>query len=61
MLSALPNADLVKRLCISEDTVKSHLREAFRKVDIGSKQELLVKVLGIEDETSCATQVGKRR
>jgi DNA-binding CsgD family transcriptional regulator len=61
MLSALTNADLARRLCISEDTVKSHLREAFRKIDIGSKQELLVKVLGLEDDAAPSTQRGKRR
>ena len=61
MLSALTNADLARRLCISEDTVKSHLREAFRKIEIGSKQELLVKVLGLEDDAAPSTQRGKRR
>ncbi len=46
--SGLANAELARSLCISEQTVKSHLREAYRKIGVSSRRELVVKVLGLE-------------
>jgi len=50
VLSGLANAEVARALCISEETVKSHLREAYRKIGVGSRQELVVTVLGLEGE-----------
>ncbi|WP_300318662.1 LuxR C-terminal-related transcriptional regulator [Accumulibacter sp.] len=49
-LSGLSNAQLARRLCISEDTVKSHLREAYRKIGVGSRTELLARLLSLDNE-----------
>jgi DNA-binding CsgD family transcriptional regulator len=46
--SGLSYAQLAQRLHISEETVKSHLRETYRKVGVGSRMALLSKVLGLD-------------
>jgi len=50
LLSGLGNAQLADRLCISEDTVKSHLRKAYRKIGVGTRMELLVHLLGLDGD-----------
>lgn len=50
LLSGLANPQLADRLCISEDTVKSHLREAYRKIGVASRMELIVKILGLNGD-----------
>jgi DNA-binding CsgD family transcriptional regulator len=50
LLSGLTNAQLAQRLSISEDTVKSHLREAYRKIGVSSRMELLVNLLGLDSQ-----------
>lgn len=50
VLSGLANAEVARALCISEETVKSHLREAYRKIGVRNRQELVVRVLGLEGE-----------
>lgn len=50
LLTGLGNAQLADRFCISEDTVKSHLRKAYRKIGVGSRMELLVHLLGLEGD-----------
>lgn len=57
VLGAITSAQLADRLRISEDTVKSHLQAAFRKVGVSSRIELLVKVLGLNEDRRC----GRRR
>jgi len=49
--SGLSQTRLAQRLCISEDTVKSHLRETYRKVGVGSRMELLATILGLDGES----------
>ena len=48
--SGLSQAQLAQRLCVSEETVKSHLRETYRKVGVGSRMALLSTVLGLDVE-----------
>ncbi len=50
LLSGLTNAQLAQRCSISEDTVKSHLREAYRKIGASSRMELLVHLLGLDSQ-----------
>ena len=50
LLTGLGNAQLADRFCISEDTVKSHLRKAYRKIGVGSRMELLVHLLGLDGD-----------
>jgi len=46
--SGLSKAQLACSLFISEETVKSQLREAYRKIGVGSRMELLSAVLGVD-------------
>jgi PAS domain S-box-containing protein len=39
------NREIAKNLCISEHTVKDHLKEIFRKIDIRKRSELCPKIL----------------
>ncbi len=50
LLSGLGNGDLARKLCVSEETVKSHLREVYRRVGVNSRHELFVKILGLQDD-----------
>lgn len=52
VLSGLTNAQLGQSACISEDTVKSHLRAAYRKIGVGSRLELLVNLFGLDGQSS---------
>lgn len=51
LLSGLCNGDLARKLCVSEETVKSHLHEVYRRIGVSSRHELCVKVLGLQDDT----------
>ncbi|HRF73416.1 MAG TPA: LuxR C-terminal-related transcriptional regulator [Accumulibacter sp.] len=44
----LSTAQLAQHLCISEETVKSHLRETYRKIGVGSRMGLLTTILGLD-------------
>lgn len=56
LLSGLANSQLADRLCISEETVKSHLREVYRKIGVASRMELIVKILGLDGDLPRAKQ-----
>lgn len=59
--SGLANSDIARNLCISEDTVKSHLSEAYRKMGVNSRRELIVKVLGLEGDPLADVEERVRR
>lgn len=42
LLKGLTNDEIQERLCISEGTLKTHLRHIFRKLDVSNRKELLV-------------------
>lgn len=50
LLSGFGNGELARKLCVSEETVKSHLHDAYRRIGVSSRLELIVKVLGLSDD-----------
>lgn len=48
IVSHLSNADLADRQHISAETLKSHLREVYRKTQTRNRRELILKVLGLK-------------
>jgi DNA-binding CsgD family transcriptional regulator len=38
----MTNDEIEERLCISEGTLKTHIRHVFQKLDISNRKELLV-------------------
>jgi DNA-binding NarL/FixJ family response regulator len=44
LAEGLSNRDIADALCISEHTVKSHLRSVFRKVDVASRTQLVARI-----------------
>ena len=49
VLRGLSNREIGDRLCITEQTVKDHLREVFLKLGVCRRSELTAKVLGLCD------------
>ena len=49
VLRGLSNRAIGDRLCITEQTVKDHLREVFGKLGVSRRSELTAKVLGLCD------------
>jgi DNA-binding CsgD family transcriptional regulator len=44
--SGLANAEIGRRVGISEKTVRNHLSAVYRKLGVGSRAEAIVKVRG---------------
>jgi DNA-binding CsgD family transcriptional regulator len=42
LLKGMTNDEIEERLCISEGTLKTHIRHVFQKLDISNRKELLV-------------------
>lgn len=55
LCNGLSNGQLAQRMCISEETVRTHLREAYRKIGVSSRLELLATILGLDDEPAGVT------
>lgn len=49
VLRGLSNQEIGDRLCITEQTVKDHLREIFRKLGVSRRSALAAKVFGLCD------------
>jgi DNA-binding CsgD family transcriptional regulator len=49
-VEGLTNAEISKRLCISEDTAKTHLRHVFVKCGVRRRTELISRLVGIKAE-----------
>lgn len=50
VLGGLSNAQLAQRSCISEETVKSHLHAAYRKIGVAGRMELLFSLFGLDGD-----------
>jgi DNA-binding NarL/FixJ family response regulator len=48
VISGQTNAEIARRLCLGESTVKTHLSSAFRRLGVGSRREAAATVLSDE-------------
>jgi DNA-binding CsgD family transcriptional regulator len=54
LLKGMTNDEIQERLCISEGTLKTHIRHVFQKLDISNRKELLIsftRFLASSEET----------
>ena len=51
LLEAKTNKEIAQELCISEYTVKSHVKNIYSKYDVTSRAELITSVLKNQTDT----------
>ena len=51
VIRGLSNREIAKRLFITEQTVKDHLQDVFKKARVRRRSALIAKVLGLQPET----------
>lgn len=54
LASGATNAQIAQRLCLSESTVKSHIKRIFRKLGVSTRAEAIATRLGLSSEPSRA-------
>lgn len=53
--------ELARRFGISPNTVKTHFREVYRKIGVAGQRELLVKILGLDQEWPIGREAARCR
>jgi len=51
VMSGLGNREIAEKLFVTEQTVKDHLRDVFKKMQVHRRSELVAKILGLRDQS----------